>query len=438
MVRVQQRRYKLKKEIDISFFSQIISQIQKQSGFKPILLDAQSSISKALGLNGKISSLQPEPSRYRNTDFLGEIFRPNPKIIIYIKALPIRGFERGYRVILTPGPFYEKGASKSFEVGEINSSKKTEVFDKFTSVFEKATKKVLKTKPTWRDINCFDRIKASSEIDRVLVPDKDKVTASKKITDTNTRNFLRTVKRGLLISDIQKKTQLDKAKIRQLNKELEKLKLISKHQVVVCKETRDILVKTRSRKQLNDLFKQDLSCGKCGRQFSEELTEEAIETTDLGASLIDKSYWFTIFVLDLLLSMNVPLSHIRIGVTDPTGETDILFCIGQILTIIELKDRDFNLNDLYKLNTRIDSFEAEAAIIITTKTVTNDAKKVLQELMKKYETPVLLIEGLGSLEEKIKMKIAADRKELVEKIILDFSSKIGISSARLIAHSFFE
>lgn len=433
MVKVQQRLYKLKK-IDISIFNYIISQIREKSKFAPVLLNAQESILKTLGLKGKILPSQLQPSRYQDVEFLGELFRPSSNIIIYVKTPSMRRFmRRDLSVVLTP-----REATESLEVGELNSGSEDEIFEKFTSIFEETVRKILKTKPTWEDINLLNRIKETTEISEVSAPSSANIIASKSIADATVRNFLQLIKTGLLIGDIQEKIQLSSEKIEKLNKELERLKLTSKHHVVICKKTKDFLVKTESKSQLDNLIKQKLSCGKCGCLFSEELHEEVIGITDFGTELIDGSHWLTILVLDLLLSMGIPKSHIRVGITDITGETDILFCIGQNLTLVELKDRDFNLSDGYKLNARIDSFGADAAVVITTKKVTNDVKKFLQDLSRKYKTPVIFIEGSDSFEEKLKKKITDDNKELTEEVILGFSLKIGVSAARLIIQRFCE
>lgn len=438
MVKVQQRRYKLKKKIDALIFNQIISYIRENSRFVPVLLNAQETIFKTLRLEGKALSSRLQPSRYQDEEFLGELFQPSPKIVIYIKAPLRREFiRRGYRVVLTRGLPSEK-ATESVEVGELNSGSKDQVFGEFILVFEKAVGKILKAETIWEDINLLDKIKETVEISEDLTPNNTNVIASKKIADANVRNFLQIIKTGLLTSDIQEKTQLNNEKIEKLNSELEKLKLTSKHYVIVCSKTRDFLVKTGAKSELGNLIKQKISCGKCGRPFSEELSEEVVGITDFGIKLIDGSRWFTILVLDLLLSMGIPKSHIRVGVTDITGETDILFCIGQNLTLVELKDRDFNLNDGFKLNARIDSFEANAAVVISSRKVIEDAKKFLQDLSRKYKTPVLFIEGLENLEEKIKKKIIDDNRELIEEIMLGFSPKIGVPAARLIIQRFCE
>ncbi len=180
--------------------------------------------------------------------------------------------------------------------------------------------------------------------------------------------------------------------------------LIRAEYVLQCRSSSALLTKLSSAEKLKEPAFSELACATCNRKFADELLVEGYSVAPEGRELTNGSHWMTIWVTKRLTDLGVPIELITWNLSESTEEIDILIDFLDRLWIIELKDREFGPGDAHPFNYRRVRYRADEALVITTDKVSNDAKKVLDDLAKESRsrsrtgTKPELVEGLDKVE----------------------------------------
>lgn len=195
-------------------------------------------------------------------------------------------------------------------------------------------------------------------------------------------------KDNILLSDFLegKKTEDGDKLLRTLNF-LSGQNLLRKNLVVICKKTNQWWNMTiPSRAKLKEIEKSGVTCASCGAKITKEKVDDLFKISEKGRRMVSGSYWMIGRVVESLRKLGVREEDIFVDVTYDGEEIDILALYMAVLLVFELKDREFGLGDAYKFHGKISRL-AEIAerreiipIVITTKTVAAEARRLLSEV----------------------------------------------------------
>lgn len=237
---------------------------------------------------------------------------------------------------------------------------------------------------------------------------------------------------GLLLRDLPRQLRPeDRGRADHLERVLRSAELVESEVVVTCTKTQTQTARVASRDALAQVALHGMKCA-CGKTISSERVEEALTVTDLGRSLLDRSRWLTIVVVNDLVEMGVPLDGLLIEQQLGGDEVDCLASIGTELVLFELKDKEFNLGSAYSLGAKIGIVRPTRAVIVSTEHVGGDAKEHFaraRDAARKHssqlpyatpqdETEIVYIEGLDDVRPAI-------ARMLQEMFIRDVESLIG-------------
>lgn len=188
---------------------------------------------------------------------------------------------------------------------------------------------------------------------------------------------------------------------------LKKTELLKTEYLLECRKRRQQLTKLTNREDLEKPDIANLICPFCTSLFGDESVSEIYQLSDLAKRLVAQSHWMVVHVTQKLLAHGVPKDAIIWNIAQNGEEVDLLMEFMGRLTIFELKDREFGSGDAHPFNYRQVKYNADKAIIITTDTVSPDAKRVFQDLSKMsargsrgqpQRTKVVYVEGLDKLD----------------------------------------
>ncbi|MBI5289219.1 MAG: hypothetical protein HY873_09645, partial [Chloroflexi bacterium] len=119
-------------------------------------------------------------------------------------------------------------------------------------------------------------------------------------------------------------------------------------------------------------------CPHCRKQGREHEIAIALVPTELGRNLLNKSRWMTIQATVMLMAAGVAMRSIRVpAVGQAPDEVDLAFLFDGRRSLCELKDDEVTAGDVANLVARSDVMGQGEVLVITTKSVTSDARKVL-------------------------------------------------------------
>lgn len=188
---------------------------------------------------------------------------------------------------------------------------------------------------------------------------------------------------------------------------LKEAKLIETQYLLECSKTGGRLARVSDRSQLESSEIAAFTCPSCGLSFTDENVAEGYLVSDLGLRLARQSQWMTLWVTNLLVSLGIPLDSILWNISEHGEEVDILVQYLDQLWMFELKDREFGAGDAHPMNYRRGLYNASKGIVVTTDRVSQDARRVLNEVTaeaRRTGTSItsnryVLIEGLDTAEE---------------------------------------
>jgi hypothetical protein len=243
------------------------------------------------------------------------------------------------------------------------------------------------------------------------------------ISDTKIKDILIEFnkKGNILLSDfLAEMSQEDKETAERKLNFLSGQGLLDKNLVVICKKTNQWWNMTvPSLDMLSELEKSGVTCTSCGAKITDERVDSLFRISQTGSKLVTGSYWMVGKVVEVLRKSGLRESEIFVDIGYNGEQIDILVLAFTKCLIFELKDREFGLGDAYKFHgkvsrirekTRVRSTDLSIIpIVITTKTVAAEARKLLSEvgstrygLRDRSRKEYLFIEGLDQVEPKIR------------------------------------
>ncbi|MEX2247401.1 MAG: hypothetical protein WEC75_12030 [Dehalococcoidia bacterium] len=192
---------------------------------------------------------------------------------------------------------------------------------------------------------------------------------------------------------------------------------------------------------LDEIASSSIECGKCHKPAREHRIESSARPSPLASELITKSKWMAELATLSLMGSGVALRSIR--VPDDSRSPDIIdlaFVYDGRRYIVELKDDNVTAGDAGNFISRLDDMASLRSFVITTKSVSSDARKVFDRMGGRgalFALPApTYLEGSRCVSDL--------RAELLFQRLRDFSSSVlltgpgkGISTYQLLLMHFF-
>jgi hypothetical protein len=220
------------------------------------------------------------------------------------------------------------------------------------------------------------RLKRDGDFTCAKAPAPDELAATRVLSDRASRSLAQTIKAGsgLLVADVEKSVSVnDRPNIGRMQQALLGCGAVSAETVIICTKSGQPGLRLASKSDVQILSDRDVRCS-CGKQISEERIEEALTITPLGASLLDKSRWMTVFLVDELSNIGVDISSIYIEQQIGGDELDCIALISGDVVLFELKDGEFSLGHAYSFNSKVGLVRPDLSVIWTTEKVGGDAR----------------------------------------------------------------
>lgn len=233
-------------------------------------------------------------------------------------------------------------------------------------------------------------------------------------------------KNSILLSEfLESKLDKEKDELKRTLNFLSGQKVLEKSLIVICSKTNQWWNMTiPSQKQLKEIEKSEVTCASCGAKISDERIDTLFKISEKGRKMISGSYWMSGQVVNNLLKFGIRENDVFVGVTFGGEEIDIIALFMGEIFVFELKDREFGLGDAYKFHGKVSRLEQKCnkscdstiyPIVVTTKTVASEARKLLTEVpfpnkrhyLRSYvgnspQGNYFFAEGLGQIEPMLK------------------------------------
>lgn len=145
----------------------------------------------------------------------------------------------------------------------------------------------------------------------------------------------------------------------------------------------------------------------------------------------------SVWITELLKESGVREEGIKWNIEAPGEELDIMVEDFDSRLFLELKTREFGLGDAYPFGSRITRYGGMFGVIATTGRVSNDAKKFLEEEIRRGRRNLARIEyleGPKSIEKGISQVIRELALLQARKVIRPFSVQMGFDLWPLVEH----
>lgn len=208
-------------------------------------------------------------------------------------------------------------------------------------------------------------------------PTELELAGARILRDSAARTLMQGIKAGgggLLVNDLHKQLAAgDRARTNELRQQLIDSGLLDTETVVVCRKTSSPVVRYSASAAEPDFTASGIRCS-CGRDIAAERREESLSPTTLGRTLVDKSRWLSVLLLQALLDLDVPIEHIFIEQTDGGDEMDCIAIIAGDTVLFELKDKQFSLGHAYSFAAKVGVLRPDVSVIVSTEPIGGDAK----------------------------------------------------------------
>lgn len=212
----------------------------------------------------------------------------------------------------------------------------------------------------------------------VCIPSEEETDLSLVLEDAKTRNFLYKIKDCSSTSIAKIFPQSDIPQIAPIVDIFEKRKVITKEFVVQCGKTGQPILKVSSRNALEETPQGANKCFICGNSLANETIDEIISCSEIGKKFIENGFWLQIRILHSLKQAGVDLNKVRIWQGD--NSFIYLFSIinGQSYLFV-LTDKKTTVDDMYKINLYISSYNIENVLLISTEPIPLLIKKHIEK-----------------------------------------------------------
>gem|GEM_PF-2375552 len=209
--------------------------------------------------------------------------------------------------------------------------------------------------------------------------------------------------------------------------------LISREFVVFCKMNNMQISRVANLSAIQEASSKGLKCPYCERIFTDERIDQALSCTSFGKKMTKPNFWLALYVLQTLTARGISADNILVKQEKNFRIFDILVNQEHHLILIEVKDTPSSLDEIYLFHSRIKFYKPDAAVFLSTAPL---KREVNMYLSKHTETPIILIEGLEGLDEKLKSILSRKRGDYMKDVMSRFEPYTEVNIGKLFSEYF--
>ena len=323
---------------------------------------------------------------------------------------------------------------KKIEIGFIGKKEENEAFSVFSDDVIGCVRRNFNTNPEGWIESKYDEsiLKAIEDSSSVCVPTEEEDELSIILEDSKRRDFLHKIKDCVSTSIAKLVSPEELPKVAKIVDIFEKRKVLTKDFVVLCSKTGQPILKVSSRSALEGTQGAN-KCFICGNPLSQEKIDEIVTCSRMGKNFIENGYWLQIRIMHALKKCGIAPEQTRVW----NGNNDIryLFSIinGQSFMFV-LSDNRLTIEDMYKINLYISSYDIKNVLLISTEKIPLIIKKYTQN-SNKDDVSFDFIETIESIDEAIELFIIDRCSAYISRILSSFTSFTPVRLNKLVIDS---
>jgi predicted regulator of Ras-like GTPase activity (Roadblock/LC7/MglB family) len=211
--------------------------------------------------------------------------------------------------------------------------------------------------------------------------------------------------------------------------------LVNREFVVFCRSNNTQISRVANISAIQEASAKGLKCPFCERLFSDERIDQGLSCTAFGRKMIKPNFWLALLVLQLLTKNGVSAKNILVKEERDSQVFDIIVNQENHLILIEVKDTPSNLNEIFLFQSRVNFYKPDMSIFVSTTRLRNEAHLFF---LKHKDVPIVIIEGLDELEQKLNNTLQYKREDYYYDIFSRFVPVTEINIEKLFSEYFLD
>ena len=266
-----------------------------------------------------------------------------------------------------------------------------------------------------------------------LQPTEEDLGAVQLLKDAKARSILRDIEKvhNCFLDDILKEHDRDET-LPYIERLIDQ-RLINREFIVFCRMNNMQISRVANISAITEASQKGLKCPFCERIFSDERIDQALSCTPFGRKMTKPNFWLALYVLQTLEARGISTKNILVKEEKNFRIFDILVNQEHHLILIEVKDTPSSLDEIYLFHSRIKFYKPDVAVFLSTAPL---KREVNMYLSKHTETPIILIEGLEGLDEKLHHIFSKKLGDYIKDVLSSFEPYTSLNMGRLFSEYF--
>ncbi len=396
----------LQKRLVVSLDEEEASKVQQslQARYESLLHRVRLEYLQRLGLDAEAYALTlPRTDSAMN---LGEVFLPEPGVILYLKALPEDG-------ILEAGAICR----------EANGD--------FAGFFEDVRNAVMEAHGPVEDwvgleTECALVVEEARPASTSVPPNQ--LQAARVLLDDQSRILLERIQEAgsIFFNKIETDNRQD---TEQRIRTFEKLELVAKDFAVLCRRTGQQILRVADRATIDESSQKAFKCFICGNPISQEVVEEILTCTEVCGELLRDQKWLLVLVQGILGNIGVPTETLQVYQA-PEGPVQVFLSFNGQRYLFVLATGRLNLDQAYLIGAHLAAYELDHALVISTEKVSTLMRHHLVQA--NPDTCFHFIDALEDLDDRLRQTLLQQQREFLNEILGPLSQLTPVRVADLV------
>ncbi|MGI5845483.1 MAG: hypothetical protein ACOX9B_15110 [Candidatus Xenobium sp.] len=396
----------LQKHLVVSLDEEEASKVQQslQARYESLLHQVRLEYLQKLGLDAEAYALTlPKKDSALN---LGEVFLPEPGIILYLKGLPEEG-------ILEAGAICR----------EANGD--------FAGFFEDVRNAVIEAHgpvEDWIGLETEHALVVEEARPTSISVLPNQLQAARVLLDDQSRSLLERIQEAgsIFFNKIETDNRQD---TEQRIRTFEKLELVAKDFAVLCRRTGQQILRVADRATIDESSQKAFKCFICGNPISQEVVEEILTCTEVCGELLRDQKWLLVLVQGILGGIGVPTETLQVY-QPPDGPVQVFLSFnGQRYLFVLATDR-LTLDQAYLIGAHLAAYELDHALVISTEKVSTLMRHHLVQA--NPDTCFHFIDALEDLDDRLRQTLLQQQRDFLNEILGPLSQLTPVRVADLV------
>ena len=396
----------LQKRLVVSLDEEEASKVQQslQARYESLLHRVRLEYLQRLGLDAEAYALTlPKTDSAMN---LGEVFLPEPGVILYLKALPEEGI---------------------LEAGAICR----EAHGDFAGFFEDVRNAVMEAHgpvEDWVGLETEGTLVVEEARPASTSVPPNQLQAARVLLDDQSRILLERIQEAgsIFFNKIETDNRQD---TEQRIRTFEKLELVAKDFAVLCRRTGQQILRVADRATIDESSQKAFKCFICGNPISQEVVEEILTCTEVCGELLRDQKWLLVLVQGILGNIGVPTETLQVYQT-PEGPVQVFLSFNGQRYLFVLATGRLNLDQAYLIGAHLAAYELDHALVISTQKVSTLMRHHLVQA--NPDTCFHFIDALEDLDDRLRQTLLQQQREFLNEILGPLSQLTPVRVADLV------